>query len=360
MKQARPQQQKSPVLSNSSLPRHSDAAFESDDMTRTARAQVVIEAAAAQSRRPCTICFEMLTPAQLVSFNSMETTISRDIFLNDNQFFPPITVDLLRARIGGKSSSSSASGCQHKICRSCLRAYLGHEVNEGKVMQIRCPGLQDVTPPAPASSSSSSSSNTSSSSSASTSSHSFLSFGRKSTAPPNPPPSAPKMQSQPKPSATKPCSCIGSSEFIHRNVSQEVWRKYERFLKLKADQSYRSCPNRECLHVQQFVHRSTVGSEKLPPVTSTALTLFNPKPPSTTVSMMMECEKCSQQYCFRHDLAHSPSVPCEVYEKTQAKENAESEKVIATSSVRCPNPTCGVRTTRSMGCNHVSAHSKGM
>jgi hypothetical protein len=165
---------------------------------------------------------------------------------------------------------SSVPQCMHRFCRECISSYLAHEITDGKVMRIRCPGREE--------------------------------------------------------DGGKQCTCTAPKQFIKKYTEQELFDKYERFLKLKTDDSYRSCPNRECLHVQQK---------------------------KSGASDSMQCDQCQQLYCFRHDLAHPPGTACSTYEKQLKQEAKQSIEHINENTVRCPWPLCRVKTIKASGCNHV-------
>lgn len=162
--------------------------------------------------------------------------------------------------------------CSHAFCIDCLKAYLQHEINDGKVLKLRCPGRS---------------------------------------------------------ASNEPCGCIAPSGWVSQMVGRELYAKYERFLKLKADDSFRSCPNAKCMHVQQK---------------SSVLAL---------AGNQMVCEACHTEYCFLHDLAHVGS-SCSAYQKRLASESKESLAHIASSTIRCPWPTCRTRCIKSSGCNHMT------
>lgn len=159
--------------------------------------------------------------------------------------------------------------CTHTFCDECIRAFLVHEITDGQVLQIRCPGRD---------------------------------------------------------AAGAPCRCIAPSSWIKTRVGGVIFEKYERFLKLKQSDSYRSCPNTACMHVQ----RRAVGGSK-----------------------NMVCEKCATEYCFLHDLAHV-STSCREYQRQLASESVASLSHIASHTVQCPWPTCRVKCIKASGCNHMT------
>lgn len=223
----------------------------------------------------CGICQEEIPRLQSVLFARGQLDVQADALVGDIVGFGSDAA-VLRA-----PSSTSLYQCAHRYCRECIRAFLEHEITDGKVLKIRCPG-RDEEKDAGASA-----------------------------------------------SPGKQCVCLAPKSFVARYTDALLYDKYERFLKLKQDDSYRTCPNADCLHVQQ---------KKL-----------------TSTSDAMVCEQCRQQYCFRHDLAHAPGTSCSDYEKQLRVESAQSLMHIEANTVRCPWPTCRVKTIKASGCNHVSA-----
>ena len=165
---------------------------------------------------------------------------------------------------------SSGVQCKHEFCVDCLKAYLQHEINDGKVLKLRCPG---------------------------------------------------------RTASNEPCGCIAPSGWVSSMVGRELYAKYERFLKLKADDSFRSCPNPRCMHVQQ--KSSLLAGDN------------------------MVCEKCQTAYCFLHDLAHVGS-SCSAYQRKLAAESKDSLAHIKAHTIKCPWPLCRTACEKSSGCNHMT------
>ena len=109
-------------------------------------------------------------------------------------------------------------------------------------------------------------------------------------------------------------------------MDAETWEKYEKF-KANLENTYsRQCPY--CDHTQNG----------------------NPDQP------IMTCEnvECGKQYCLYHSNAHPPSMTCEEYELSIAKETKMNEMAIKEMGDNVkPCPQCGFRILKNGGCNHM-------
>lgn len=173
-------------------------------------------------------------------------------------------------------ANKDGSYCTHRFCDECLRQYLEHQITNGEVLRIRCPGRDE---------------------------------------------------------SGGICMCIAPSSWLQNHLTTDMWQRYQRFLQLRLDENYRSCPNVACMHVQKR-GESTV-------------------PDHVDGLDCMKCVKCDTVYCFRHDLAHANGPSCRDYQRQLDKESKESVSYIGETSVRCPWPTCRVRCTKADGCNHL-------
>jgi hypothetical protein len=174
-------------------------------------------------------------------------------------------------------SDAANAACKHRFCRECVKDYLTHEINNGQVMRLKCPGR--------------------------------------------------------RPEDNGPCPCVAPSRWLREQVGPDTFAKFERFLQLRQDQSFRSCPNAQCLHVQQRGAKKPKGD--------------------AGGSDAMECEKCGTVYCFAHDLAHVGG-SCADYARKLAVESSASLEHIASHTVTCPWPTCRVKVVKESGCNHMT------
>lgn len=187
--------------------------------------------------------------------------------------------------------------CRHIFCHTCIEAYLVHEIEDGQVLKIRCPGQipssEDNKEAEVATSHRSSSSSSSSSS--------------------------------------RPCRRVLTTDFIRDHTSPSIFEKYERFVQLQTNRSMRSCPN--CQHLQQRRREEEVDDQ-------------------------MTCQHCSTVYCFRHDLAHrsdSTIEGCQSYERKLLSDSEASLKFIQLRTIGCPWPTCPARIEKDSGsvCNEI-------
>jgi hypothetical protein len=134
----------------------------------------------------------------------------------------------------------------------------------------------------------------------------------------------------PRDAAQHACTQVLSAKLTQDHTTPEIWEKYQRFVRLKSDAAWRTCPNKLCLHVQQ---RKVMGGDS------------------------MECERCHTAYCFRHDLAHAAdpsSAGCAAYAKKLVHDSAESLEYISTATVKCPWPRCPAKIMKLSGCNHMT------
>lgn len=182
-------------------------------------------------------------------------------------------------------SRAKEASCTHRFCAECLTAYLTHQIENGEVLRLRCPGRSEED--------------------------------------------------------GSPCACVAPSLWLREQVGRETFGKFERFLQLRQDQTFRSCP--KCMHVQKRGARRP-AAERLSAEAAGD---------RDTVSNSMECEQCQTVYCYLHDLAHAGS-SCSAYAARLASESAASLAHIASNTVRCPWPTCRVQVIKSMGCNHMT------
>lgn len=63
----------------------------------------------------------------------------------------------------------------------------------------------------------------------------------------------------------------------------------------------------------------------------------------------MTCEACGAQYCYAHANAHTPSVSCEEYERSQASVWAADQALVAKTCRACPG--CSSPIEKNDGCN---------
>jgi len=112
---------------------------------------------------------------------------------------------------------------------------------------------------------------------------------------------------------------------IKEIVDAKTWEQYERFIKLKTDDSYVECP--KCNQLQK-------GNR------------FKP-------AMVCEREACKTQFCFLHSGAH-PGKTCRDYEVELHEKTKASRKYISERTILCPNPCCGAPIEKNGGCNHMT------
>ena len=124
----------------------------------------------------------------------------------------------------------------------------------------------------------------------------------------------------------RPCGEKIEETDIHQLVDQDTWDKYQRFKANLKNTYSRQCPF--CGHTQN-------GDPNQP---------------------IMTCEnlECKKQYCLYHSNAHPPSMTCEAYELSIAKETKMNEMAIAEmgDDVK-PCPQCNFRIIKNGGCNHM-------
>lgn len=178
----------------------------------------------------------------------------------DNSFFCAVCQEM-------SSLSELAYGlsCAHTFCRDCLSGYITYEILNGRVLKMHCPGVTGTS--------------------------------------------------------NNVCSQQLSVPLMQELVDAEIMDKYQRFVQMRSNPSFRQCPF--CGHGQ----------------------VANPKSPKVT------CEKCQQVYCFFHANAHQ-GTSCRVFNKRTRKEFKRDRGFLMDTSVKCPS--CSAPITKSSGCNHMT------
>jgi len=123
------------------------------------------------------------------------------------------------------------------------------------------------------------------------------------------------------------CSAPASTEELYPLMDIETRGKYERFKLMKEDPTMRECPT-----CGQFCPR--VEDEE-----------------GNTVADM-KCIKCGAEFCYFHSNAHVGR-PCHDYEHDITQQDMSAMK----DTQVCP--TCGIRTEKDGGCNHMTCKKCG-
>ena len=214
--------------------------------------------------------------------------------------------------------------CSHVFCLTCLQSYLEACIIEGKT-QIKCCCLADEELQTPSSGNDD---------------------------------SEPKRDGGTiKSNAVVFCDALFSCDEINIILVNKptLKRKYDRFKLLKENNNGRECP--VCCHLQLHAApdkhnetRRTLATEAPLP---TVLHTQTPHVYTQEQSNLVVCEnvECGTVYCFQHALAHPSTMTCEEYEKSIATSVKASTNIIESTSKPCPN--CGIRITKSDGCNHM-------
>jgi len=163
--------------------------------------------------------------------------------------------------------------CPHEYCKSCMENFITLEIKESRVLNVTCPGLQQDG---------------------------------------------------------SPCDAPFSPKDIKEIVDEKTWEKYERFVKMKTDDSYVACPR--CNQLQK-------GSR------------FNP---------IMNCERkeCNTEFCFIHSGAHKGET-CAQYKKRTREEFKRDVAFVSETAINCPNICCRTPISKVSGCNHMSCTQCG-
>lgn len=125
--------------------------------------------------------------------------------------------------------------CPHEYCKNCMEQYLSVQIREARVLNVTCPGIDDIT-------------------------------GTSCTAP-------------------------FSKRDIKELVDQKTWHQYERFVKLKTDNSYVECP---------FCNQLQKGNK-------------------FKLQMICERKECASEFCFLHSNAHV-GMSCMEYKKKNSRD----------------------------------------
>lgn len=163
------------------------------------------------------------------------------------------------------SAVETSSICHHKCCNDCLSAFLTFEIKEGRVLGMCCPCMNEET--------------------------------------------------------KKHCDSPFTNGLIKRLVDEETMQKYERFVKMKQDESYRQCP----------------GCQNL--------IKGNPSVPA------MVCNKCDRTFCYHHSDAHVGE-SCAVYNSKNRSNFNANRKFVDKHTISCPQ--CKSPIIKSSGCNHMT------
>jgi len=180
----------------------------------------------------------------------------------DSEFFCSICLNNVERKEQAKLC------CEHEFCHKCVEEYVNLEIKEARVLDVHCPGY--------------------------------------------------------KPDGT-PCDAPISPHDIKSIVDAKTFERYERFVMMKRDPNYVSCP--KCNHLQH-------GNRRAP-------------------AMVCESKECAVQFCFVHSLAH-PGETCKQYLGRNKKTFQESEEFVSKHTVKCPAMCCGAPITKSSGCNHMT------
>mmetsp|Transcript_78866 Transcript_78866/g.223159 ORF Transcript_78866/g.223159 Transcript_78866/m.223159 type:complete len:445 (-) Transcript_78866:114-1448(-) len=126
------------------------------------------------------------------------------------------------------------------------------------------------------------------------------------------------------------CEAHATEDELRSWVSDQVFDKYERFSRMRADPKLRACP--KCCRLCS------------PDVNSDG-----------TIKAEMICEDCGCTYCYYHSLAHAPGAEaCAAYEKSLVKQQLCDAVFYGTK----PCPSCGFPTEKVSGCNHMTCKCK--
>ncbi|CAE8627433.1 unnamed protein product, partial [Polarella glacialis] len=109
----------------------------------------------------------------------------------------------------------------------------------------------------------------------------------------------------------------------------DTFEKYERFGRMQLDTQLRQCPL--CGVLCKPAERA-----------------------DGEVVAEMRCAACASQFCYYHSNAHSGK-PCEEYRLQVAKEERLALEGVLKGTKQCPS--CGIRTEKLSGCNHMTCSS---
>eukprot|EP00456_Euglypha_rotunda_P057594 TRINITY_DN4765_c0_g1_i4.p1 TRINITY_DN4765_c0_g1~~TRINITY_DN4765_c0_g1_i4.p1 ORF type:complete len:439 (-),score=-0.43 TRINITY_DN4765_c0_g1_i4:10-1326(-) len=163
--------------------------------------------------------------------------------------------------------------CPHEYCKGCIEQFVTLAIKEARVLNITCPGQKEDG------------------------SH---------------------------------CDAPVSPKDIKEIVDEKNWEKYERFVKMKMDDSYVSCP--KCNQLQK-------GSR---------------------LSPMMHCERkdCAAEFCFFHSGAHVGET-CSQYKKRTKQDFKRDLAFVQETAIICPNMCCRTPISKVSGCNHMTCTQCG-
>lgn len=123
------------------------------------------------------------------------------------------------------------------------------------------------------------------------------------------------------------CMCVYNSSLLQAFVPPEIFQKFTRFQAVKSDPNYRECSTCQ-----------------------TSLPVPQPAENITCVTSSLTCKECSATSCYFHGDAH-PRETCKAYTKRLMKKTRTSQKMIRSTTKRCPS--CRIRTEKNGGCAHM-------
>ena len=142
------------------------------------------------------------------------------------------------------------------------------------------------------------------------------------------------------------CSATADFDFVKAHVDPDVFKTYERFLKIVEDPSLRECPI--CKELVKPKQRKTSLEE-----TSSKESESKVKDEkSEEVIAEMMCSK-KHQFCYYHSNAHAPGANhCTEYTIAQAKEERLANASLGNDVKPCPH--CEAKIFKIEGCNHMT------
>jgi len=128
------------------------------------------------------------------------------------------------------------------------------------------------------------------------------------------------------------CNAEATEEELRSWLGEEVFEKFRRFSRMRADPKLRACPSCGRLCSPEVGEDGNVVAE-------------------------MSCATCSCAFCYHHSNAHPPgAAACAEYERTVVRRQLLEMASGLQGTKRCPR--CSFPTERASGCNHMTCRCK--
>ena len=213
--------------------------------------------------------------------------------------------------------------CGHYFCRDCLQAYVTVKVNEGQVLGLRCPHVDDedvgVATGVAAGAAAGAAPGWVCEACTLRNDDNATECVACGSARPR------RIEEAADPHAEPGCAEVVTEDVLRSllGLDEELIGRFSRYLSAKTNDRYRECP--ECQEP------NTDGP--------------------TARSNQLTCSKCRASFCFVHANAH-PGMGCRQYERRQRREELLNRRAVEELTRRCPG--CSTPVEKAGGCNHLT------